>query len=127
MRLQKDGRGFSQMLTVAALIPVILLLLGAMVNVSTSTTMQTWVSEAALQGARVGTRSSSPEAAAIAAVVRFGEGVAGWQLGDRLTVLASLDNRREVLTVEVAYTFILLGGQAHTARASSSFWLVDLP
>jgi len=115
------------MLTVAALIPVILLLFGAMVNVSTSTTMQTWVSEAALQGTRVGTRSPSPEAAATAAVVRFGEGVAGWQLGDRLTVLASLDNRGEVLTVEVSYTFLLLGGQAHTARASSSLWLVDSP
>ena len=115
------------MLSVAALIPVILLLLGAMVNVSTSTTMQTWVSEAALQGARVGTRSPTPEVAAIAAVVRFGEGVAGWQLGDRLTVLASLDNRREVLTVEVSYTFILLGGQAHTTRATSSLWLVDSP
>jgi len=125
--LKKDSRAFSQMLSVAALIPILLLLLGAMVDVSTATTMQTWVSEAALQGARVGARSPTPEQSALTAVVRFGEGVAGWQMGDRLTVSATLDSRGEVLTVEVSYTFLLLGGRAHTARASSSLWLVDSP
>ena len=115
------------MLSVAALIPILLLLLGAMVDVSTATTMQTWVSEAALQGARVGSRSATPVQSALTAVVRFGEGVSGWQLGDRLTATVTLDTRDEVLTVAVSYTFLLLGGRAHTARASSSLWLVDSP
>ena len=115
------------MVAVAALIPILLLLLGAMVDVSTTTSMQTWVSEAALQGARVGARSAFPEQAALTAVARFGEGVAGWQMGDRMTSNATIVNSGQVLLVEVSYTFMLLGGRPQTARASSSVLLVDTP
>jgi len=115
------------MVAMAALIPILLLLLGAMVDVSTTTTMQTWVSEAALQGARVGARSAFPDQTALMAVARFGEGVAGWQMGDRMTASATIVNGGQVLLVEVSYTFMLLSGRAQTARASSSVWLVDTP
>lgn len=125
--LLKDTRASSQMIVMAGLIPLILLLLGAMVDVSVITSMQTWVSEAALQGARVGSRSAHPADAALAAVIRFGEGVAGWRLGDRLTASAALDTNGEVLTVEVSYTFALLSGRTQTARARSAIWLVDTP
>jgi len=56
-KIWKDNRGFSQMLVITALIPVIMLILGGMINVSTVTSLQTFVQEAALQGARVGIRS----------------------------------------------------------------------
>jgi uncharacterized protein with PIN domain len=125
--LLKDRRANGQMIAMAALIPVILLLLGAMADVSVTTSMQTWVSEAALQGARVGSRSTHPADAALAAVTRFGAGVAGWRLGDRLTASAAVDAQGEVLTVEVSYTFTLLSGRTQTARASSAIWLVDTP
>jgi len=115
------------MVAMAALIPILLLLFGAMVDVSTATSMQTWVSEAALQGARVGARSAFPEQAALTAVARFGEGVAGWQMGDRMTASARIVNDGQVLLVKVSYTFMLLSGRAQTARASSSVWLVDTP
>lgn len=123
----KDRRGNGQLIAMAALIPVILLLLGAMADVSVTTSMQTWVSEAALQGARVGSRSALPQEAALAAVVRFGEGVAGWRVGDRLTATAALNGTGEVLLVEVSYTYVLLSGKTQVARASSSVWLVDNP
>jgi len=127
LTLRRDTRANSQMVAMAALIPILLLLLGAMVDVSTTTSMQTWVSEAALQGARVGARSAFPEQSALTAVSRFGEGVAGWTMGDRLTASAAVDSRGEVLLVEVSYTFTLLSGRTQTARASSSVWLVDTP
>ncbi|MBT9177581.1 MAG: hypothetical protein DDT20_01916 [Firmicutes bacterium] len=115
------------MIATAALIPVLLLLLGAMVDVSVTTSMQTWVSEAALQGARVGSRSALPREAALAAVIRFGEGIAGWRMGDRLTATARLDGTGGVLVVEVSYTYALLSGRTQVARASSSVYLVDTP
>jgi len=125
--LLTDRRGNGQMIAFAALIPVILLLFGAMVDVSVTTSMQTWVSEAALQGARVGARSAQPADAALAAVTRFGAGVAGWRFGDRLTATAVLDTNGDVLTVNVSYVFTLLSGRTQTARATSAVWIVDTP
>ncbi len=127
VKLLKDRRANGQLIAMAVLIPVILLLLGAMVDVSVTTSIQTWVSEAALQGARVGSRSAVPAEAALAAVVRFGDGIAGWRMGDRLTATATLSATGDMLLVEVTYTYTLLSGRTQVARASSSVYLVDTP
>jgi len=121
----KDKRGFSQMLVIAALVPVIMLVLGGMINVSTVTSLQTFVQESALQGTRVGIRSETPVETARAAILSFGEGIAGWSLTDRLTINATFAS--QTLTVEVVYEFILLGGLFHTVSGRSSMRMVDLP
>jgi len=121
----KDNKGFSQMLVIAALIPVIMLVLGGMINVSSVTSLQTFVQEAALQGARIGIRSETPVETATNAIVLFGDGIAGWNLTDRLTINASFAS--QTLTVEVQYEFVLLGGLAHTVTGRSSMRMVDLP
>jgi len=113
------------MLVVAALIPVIMLVLGGMINVSSITSLQTFVQEAALQGARIGIRSETPVETAEAAILSFGEGIAGWSLIDRLTINASF--ALETLNIEVQYEFILLGGLSHTVTGRSSMRMVDLP
>ena len=124
-KIWKDNRGFSQMIVITALIPVIMLILGGMINVSTVTSLQTFVQEAALQGARVGIRSETPVETARTSIVSFGTGVAGWSLGDRLTINATFAS--QLLTVEVQYRFILLGGLSRTVIGRSSMRMVDLP
>jgi len=113
------------MLVVAALIPVIMLVLGGMINISSVTSIQTFVSEAALQGVRVGIRSETPVETARIAILSFGEGIAGWSLTDRLTINAVFAS--QTLNVEVQYEFILLGGLSHTVTGRSSMRMVDLP
>lgn len=126
-KLLKDRRASGQILTMVALIPIILLLFGTMVDVSVATSIQTFVSEAALQGARVGSRSAFSVEAAEAAVLRFGHGIAGWRIGDRLTVDATLSAAGDILIVEVVYTYTGFIGRSQVARASSSVYLVDTP
>jgi len=113
------------MLVVAALIPVIMLVLGGMVNISSIASLQTFVQEAALQGTRIGIRSETPVETARTAILSFGEGIAGWSLTDRLTINANYTS--QTLNVEVQYEFILLGGLSHTVTGRSSMRTVDLP
>ncbi|HHY80743.1 MAG TPA: hypothetical protein GX516_10560 [Thermoanaerobacter sp.] len=87
--------------------------------------MQTLVNEAAFEGARIGIKSDTPEQTAQMAVVNFGDGITGWKIGDRLIVSTSLNN--DVLTVEVKYTFTLLGGQQRTVIGRSSLRIGDTP
>jgi hypothetical protein len=121
----KDNKGFSQMLVISALIPVIMLVLAGMINVSSVTSLQTFVQEAALQGARIGIRSETPVETATNAIILFGDGIAGWNLTDRLTINASFAS--QILTIEVQYEFMLLGGLLHTVTGRSSMRRVDLP
>jgi len=125
LKILKDKRGFAQMLTLAAMIPVLMLLVAAMINVSVVTSAQTFVNEAALQGARVGIRSADPAATARAAILSFGEGVSGWRLDDRLGLDVSF--ARRTLNVEVRYRFVLIGGQERVITGRSSMRAVDLP
>jgi hypothetical protein len=113
------------MLTLAATIPLLMLLVAAMINVSTVTSAQTFVNEAALQGARVGIRSADPAATARAAVLSFGEGVSGWRLDDRLGLDVSF--ARRTLNVEVRYRLEILGGQSRVITGRSSIRTVDMP
>lgn len=113
------------MLTLAATIPLLMLLVAAMINVSTVTSAQTFVNEAALQAARVGIRSADPAATARAAILSFGEGVRGWSLDDRLGLDVSF--ARRTLNVEVRYRFVLVGGQERVITGQSSMRAVDMP
>lgn len=121
----KDRRAASQLISSAALIPILLLILASTVNIAVVSNMQTLVNEAAFEGARIGIKSDTPEQTAQMAVVNFGEGITGWKIGDRLSVITSLKN--DMLTVEVRYTFYLLGGQQKTLVGKSSLRLGDMP
>ena len=121
----KDKRAASQLISLAALIPIILLILASTVNIAVVSSMQTLVNEAAFEGARIGIKSDTPEQTAQMAVVNFGDGITGWKIGDRLIVSTSLNN--DVLTVEVKYTFTLLGGQQRTVIGRSSLRIGDTP
>ncbi|WP_432203881.1 TadE/TadG family type IV pilus assembly protein [Thermoanaerobacter uzonensis] len=121
----KDRRAASQLISSAALIPILLLILASIVNISVVSNMQTMVNEAAFEGARIGIKSDTPEQTAQMAVLNFGEGITGWKIGDRLSVITSLKN--DMLTVEVRYTFYLLGGHQKTLVGRSSLRLGDTP
>ncbi|WP_240951496.1 hypothetical protein [Caldanaerobacter subterraneus] len=121
----KDRRAASQLISLAALIPILLLIMASTVNIAVVSNMQTLVNEAAFEGARIGIKSDTPEQTAQMAVVNFGDGITGWKIGDRLIVSTSLNS--DVLTVEVKYTFTLLGGQQRTVIGRSSLRIGDTP
>ncbi|WP_244262244.1 TadE/TadG family type IV pilus assembly protein [Thermoanaerobacter wiegelii] len=124
-RFLKDKRAASQLISSAALIPILLLIMASIVNISVVSNMQTLVNEAAFEGARIGIKSDTPEQTAQMAVVNFGNGITGWKIGDRLSVSTSVKN--DMLTVEVKYTFTLLGGQQKILAGKSSLKLGDAP
>ncbi|ERM92497.1 hypothetical protein O163_04860 [Caldanaerobacter subterraneus subsp. yonseiensis KB-1] len=121
----KDKRAASQLISSAALIPILLFIVASIANISVVSNMQTLVNEAAFEGARIGIKSDTPEQTAQMAAVNFGDGITGWKIGDRLSVITSVKN--DVLTVEVRYTFYLLGGQQKTLVGKSSLRLGDTP
>ncbi|ADV78704.1 hypothetical protein Thebr_2261 [Thermoanaerobacter brockii subsp. finnii Ako-1] len=124
-RFLKDNRGASQLISTAALLPILLFIMASIVNISVVSNMQTLVNEAAFEGARIGIKSDTPEQTAQMAVLNFGDGITGWKMGDRLAVSTSLKN--DMLTVEVRYTFYLLGGQQKTLVGRSSLRIGDTP
>jgi hypothetical protein len=121
----KDRRAASQLISSAALIPILLFILASTVNIAVVSNMQTLVNEAAFEGARIGIKSDTPEQTAQMAVVNFGNGISGWKIGDRLSVNTAVNSG--ILTVEVRYTFTLLGGQQKTLVGKSSLRLGDTP
>ena len=121
----RDRRAASQLISSAALIPILLFIVASIANISVVSNMQTLVNEAAFEGARIGIKSDTPEQTAQMAVVNFGDGIAGWKIGDRLSVITSLKN--DMLTVEVRYTFYLLGGQQKVLIGRSSLRIGDTP
>ena len=121
----KDRRAASQLISTAALIPILLFILASTVNIAVVSNMQTLVNEAAFEGARIGIKSDTPEQTAQMAVLNFGDGITGWKIGDRLAVNTAVNSG--ILTVEVRYTFTLLGGQQKTLVGKSSLRLGDTP
>jgi len=121
----KDRRAASQLISTAALLPILLFIMASIVNISVVSNMQTLVNEAAFEGARIGIKSDTPEQTAQMAVVNFGNGISGWKIGDRLSVNTAVNSG--ILTVEVRYTFTLLGGQQKTLVGKSSLRLGDTP
>ncbi|MGB9808974.1 MAG: TadE/TadG family type IV pilus assembly protein, partial [Caldanaerobacter sp.] len=121
----KDRKAASQLISSAALIPILLFIVASIANISVVSNMQTLVNEAAFEGARIGIKSDTPEQTAQMAVVNFGDGITGWKIGDRLSVITSLKN--DMLTVEVRYTFYLLGGWQKILVGRSSLRIGDTP
>lgn len=121
----KDRRAASQLISSAALIPILLFIVASIANISVVSNMQTLVNEAAFEGARIGIKSDTPEQTAQMAVANFGDGITGWKIGDRLSVITSLKN--DTLTVEVRYTFYLLGGWQKILVGRSSLRIGDTP
>ncbi|KKC28825.1 TadE/TadG family type IV pilus assembly protein [Caldanaerobacter subterraneus] len=124
-RFLKDSRAASQLISLAALLPIILFIIASTVNISVVSSMQTLVNEAAFEGARIGIKSDTSEQTAQMAVVNFGNGISGWKIGDRLSVNTAVNSG--ILTVEVRYTFTLLGGQQKTLVGKSSLRISDTP
>ncbi|SHF27918.1 hypothetical protein SAMN02745195_02257 [Thermoanaerobacter uzonensis DSM 18761] len=121
----KDRKAASQLISSAALIPILLFIVASIANISVVSNMQTLVNEAAFEGARIGIKSDTPEQTAQMAVANFGDGITGWKIGDRLSVITSLKN--DTLTVEVRYTFYLLGGWQKILVGRSSLRIGDTP
>jgi len=120
-----DKKGFSQLIATAALIPIILMIMAGTINIAIISNMQTLVNEAAFEGARIGVKSDTPAQTAVQAAVNFGQGITGWELGDRLIVNAAVNNN--MLSVEVSYTFNIIGGQQRTVVGKSSLRISDTP
>jgi len=123
----RDKRANSQMLTMAMLLPFILVIIGFTADIAVVNNVHSWVNEAAIQGARVGSRSATPEEDALEAVLRFGSALRGWQLGPNLAVNTTITfvDGQELLNVNVHFTFPLISGRSHTLSASSSVFIVD--
>lgn len=132
-KIIKDKRGVSELVSTAAMMLVIFLLAGIILQLMAVGTAQLAVTAAAFSAARAATRSDAPYATAVETAEQYGSGfLQDW--ADRLNVSLVSDDPENIepgdkITIEVTYTAepLFSAFPMPVVRGSSTQIMEELP
>lgn len=121
----KNEKGGSNLISAAVMMPLMVLIIAAIVQITLLVNAKMTVREAAYEALRFGVKSDMPTVTATGTAYKYSN-IPGWKKGGNVIVRASLDGNagERVLNVEVAYKVPVINS-SFFAKSRGGFVIVS--